>query len=311
MMRALILGAAGQDGRLLAETLRGRGVMVIGLGRNAVPEAGIRALDLRDAGALTRLMHVERPDAIFHLAAIHGAAGTPYEAIWGDMLSINVASLHAVLEYLRTGNRNAQLVYASSVKVFGEVLPARIDDATPMAPRSLYAITKQAATEAIDHYRREHGTRASALHLCNHESWLRPPQFFIPKLIAALAAAIEDPSHVATFHTLDFHCDWGSAAEYMDIAVALVERNALDRNYVIARGQATHARALARALFGAFGLDERRHLREAVQGENSQPYEICCDHLRTALGYTPRIDIEDLCFDILARNFSLTRPERP
>ena len=62
MRRALIVGAHGQDGRLLHERLAGEGTDVLPLVRGDI--------DLRDARAIGALLEC-RPEEIYYLAAHH------------------------------------------------------------------------------------------------------------------------------------------------------------------------------------------------------------------------------------------------
>jgi GDPmannose 4,6-dehydratase len=50
------------------------------------------------------------------------------------------------------------------------------------------------------------------------------------------------------FHTLEFYCDWGSADEYMGIAIDVVER-APGEDFVIAAGRTVHSPVLIEQLF--------------------------------------------------------------
>ena len=306
-MRALVLGAAGQDGRLLTAILRGRGHEVIGIARRPIEhEPEIVIGDLRDGEELTRHLDRVRPDVIFHLAAVHGSAGTGYETVWRDMLAVNVGSVHAVLEHLRTRDPQARLVYASSAKVFRQPFSGRIDETSPLAPACLYGIAKMTAGQAIQFYRRKHGLKAGSLYLFNHESPLRPAEFFIPKLVAVLAGAIADRSHVGRVQTLEFWTDWGSASEYMEIAAELGEGEVAE-DYVLGTGWCIHARALAEGLFRRFDLDYRNHVTEtAPEPPSPAPeYVVATDRLRCRLGRVPTETIENICLNILRVNYGI------
>jgi len=138
MKRSLVLGVNGQDGSYLAETLLRRGHEVTGVGRDAdsryvAPTARFRYVpfDLRDVESLPRLVHEAEPDFAFHAAAVHGAAGFQYEELWRDMLAVNVATLHALLEHARKSRRSLRIIYAGSAKIFPAPLSGVIDEATP------------------------------------------------------------------------------------------------------------------------------------------------------------------------------------
>ena len=306
-MRALVLGASGQDGRLLTAILRGRGHEVIGVARGpSITEPVDVICDLRESEDLLRHLDNIRPDVIFHVAAVHGSAGTEYEASWRDMLAVNVGSVHAALEHVRARNPQAQLIYASSAKVFRRPYCGEIDENSPLGPACLYGIAKMTAGQAISYYRRQHRVKGGSIYLFNHESYLRPSEFFIPKLLAILAGAIADPGHVGQVQTLEFRTDWGSATEYMGILAELGEGE-IAEDYVLATGRCVSARALAEELFRRFGLDYRNHIIESDEFpiDTGAGYTVSTDRLRRRLGRVPSETIESVCLDILRINYGI------
>ncbi|MEJ0069699.1 MAG: NAD-dependent epimerase/dehydratase family protein [Pseudomonadota bacterium] len=91
---ALIIGAGGQDGSLLAERLVAAGLPVVGIVRpGAAPIATapceLRAIDVTDPPAVAALIAELRPSRVFYLAAVHHSAeGGPDDryALWPAML---------------------------------------------------------------------------------------------------------------------------------------------------------------------------------------------------------------------------------
>ncbi len=312
MARALVVGANGQDGTFLVRHLLAKGHQVAGIGRQdrsrwdiASASFSYHRVDLNQVDALAAVLELVEPDLVFHVAAVHTSAGGGYEAVFDSVLRVNVASVHAILEYMR-GHGHGRLCYASSAKVFGTPLPAVIDESTALQSQCLYSTSKNAAFHLIEFYRRTHAVDASVVYLFNHESELRPADFFIPKLAAAVALALADRRHVSELNTLDFHCDWGSAEEYMGIVVEILERGGSD-DFVLARGESVYARELARRLFAQFGLDHEMHVREIgpVSGSGQQPYRVDLSKLQAKIHRAPRIDIETVCNEILRKNFGL------
>jgi GDPmannose 4,6-dehydratase len=302
--RALVLGSNGQDGSYLVEHLLRRGYSVSGLARSKsvlVPHARFTPVqfDLRHAAQLPDLLLKLRPQLIFHVAAVHGRAGTPYETVWQDMLAVNVGSVHPVLEYLRQHCPGGGLIYAGSSKSFGPVFPPVITEQSPISSSCLYTVTKNAARDLIACYRRDHGVTASVLHLFQHESERRGPEFFIPKLLWTLGKAIEDRSEKTEFGPLDFYCDWGSASEYMDIAIDLAERGAGD-DVLVATGTTWLARDLAEKVFAKHGLNYRDHVVETGSGDGAdRSFKVSVEGLRKLAGRVPQIKLLDLCETIL------------
>lgn len=304
---ALVLGANGQDGSYLIDALLRRGVQVHGAGRQPVarfpaPDLTYHALDLTRTDAVGALVEDLRPDAVFHVAAVHGAAGFRYEDHWLAAHQVNTLAAHAVLDVLRRRLPETRFVYASSAKAFGAHPPEQVNEATPHRSTCLYSITKNAATDVIEHYRRHHGVRASVAYLFNHESPRRGPEYFIPILVARLAEALIDRSACGPIGTLGFWCDWGSAEEYMDLMVEVAARtDATDACF--ATGRTVWAEALTESLFSRFGLRWQDHITETFERAPARPpYHVDITRLSQAAGRPPHRRIEDVCLDILREN---------
>jgi GDPmannose 4,6-dehydratase len=303
---ALVLGSNGQDGSFLVEHLLRRGYHVTGVSRQpkAWPPTSHPALDsacfdLRQPDLLDRLLIEQRPDLIFHVAAVHGRAGTPYEAEWRDMLAINVGVVHQCLEYLRNHRRDAALVYAGSCKIFGPTFPDLVTEQSSISSPCLYSVTKNAALDLIRYYRREHGIRAGVLHLFQHESERRGKEFFVPKLVSTLHQALSDKSFRAEFNTLLFRTDWGSAREYMDIAIDVGEQSPAN-DVIVATGRTWTGRQLAEELFARHALDYRDHV---IERDNSnpldRPFQVSNKGLACLIGRVPQIGIIEVCDGML------------
>ncbi len=308
--RILVLGVNGQDGSYLADHLLARGYAVTGCGRQQqaryIPPGGrytYQALDIGDLDALSDFLRDIRPSSIFHFAAVHGSAGFDYEAVWQDVQRVNTGAVQAILEYLRTADRACRLVYASSAKVFGDKMPSQICETTPRASTCLYSISKNAAHALIDYYRAHHCAKANVVYLFNHESPRRQPQYFVPRLVRILANALLGAGGRTELATLAFHCNWGSASEYMDICIDLMERG-LEGDYVLAHDTTWFGRDMAAALFLRYGLAASEHVSERFSTPlaPSEPFQPSNAALERDLKRKPQQSILDVCEDILQLN---------
>ena len=151
MIRVLVTGADGFIGRvlvqrLLAQGLGGRTVdQVVAADLRFDEEAGDarvvqRAGDLCDPTCLDALC-AQPLDAVFHLASLPGGAA---EADYERGRRVNLVATIALLERLRGQPVPARFIYASSVAVYGDPLPERIDEATLPAPALSYGAHKLA-----------------------------------------------------------------------------------------------------------------------------------------------------------------------
>lgn len=307
MLKSIVLGANGQDGSYLCESLAARGHHVIAAGRQTAytmrkpdGEFRYRQVDLRDQHALRQVLTAEKPDNIFHVAAVHGEAGFRYEEVVADLFAVSVLSVYVCLEYLRQRERG-QLFYASSAKVFGEKPQQRITELSEKHAGSLYATAKIAAGNLIDCYRRDHGISATVAYFFNHESPRRGPDYFVPKIARALANGLSGNRDVVTLQSLDFFADWGSAREYMEMSAKAMEMG-LDGDYVVATGETVWAAAAVEAIFKSYKLDYRQWLRAPEVGDPAESVAFVADPSKftSALGYKPRLGFPQLVEEIVA-----------
>ena len=222
---SLVLGVNGQDGSYLAESLIALGRQVIGVGRQETSKYikdseyfTYKQLDIANTQELVIFLDELSPTKIYHLAAIHGAAGFKYEDKWIETHSVTTLSVHAILEYLRLKGAGS-LIYTSSSKAFGESPPPIVSENTKRISSCIYSIAKNSATDLIHYYRAKYGVCASVLWTFNHESSRRGIEYFIPKIVNCLASALQNSGHTTEVYTLNFHCDWSDAAEFMDLAI--------------------------------------------------------------------------------------------
>lgn len=147
-MRIVITGAGGFVGRELIGRLLSRGDAVIGLDSHGggIP-AGARAIvgDLGDAAVRAEALSGGL-DALVQLATVPGGAA---EADPAASRRINIDAMYDLLLEASAVQPGLRVVYASSIAVFGDPLPASVDDATPLSPRMIYGGHKAMMEHAV------------------------------------------------------------------------------------------------------------------------------------------------------------------
>ena len=302
-MKCAVIGANGQDGSYLCDNLVARGDEVWGLAASPVARypnsaSGLHyvTIDARDAQSLSAILHEIQADEVYCFAAIHGSAGFEYEPRWADALTVNVGSVHTVVEYARTADRPVRVLYPSSSKVF---IPQKgISSSTPKATACLYSNNKISAENLLDYYGQNHGIHTAITYFFNHESPRRGATYFIPQLVQILSSALKAKDYVNKLQSLDFYCDWGDAKEYMDFAIDILRLDA-PQKVVIASGRLVYARDLAAQLFRARGLDFNDHISELHPVQDSQAVTADTSELIALLGRKPERTIEEVCEQIL------------
>lgn len=249
-MKALLVGSAGQDGRILDGQLRARGVEVDGVARGD--------LDLLDRAAVAT--RVRGADVVYYLAAHHHSS----EEAQGDDVALLRASLdvhvHGLAHVLDGMRGDARLFYAASSHVFGRPdAPVQNED-TPRRPMSVYGMTKSLGMDVVRYYR-DRGRHASSGILYNHESPLRGPSFVTTRIVRGARAAAAGERQVLELGSLSAVVDWGWAPDYTEAMQRIVAQDAPD-DYVVASGEPHTVAEFALVAFAAVGLDAREWVVE-------------------------------------------------
>jgi nucleoside-diphosphate-sugar epimerase len=173
-MRIVITGGCGFLGRRVAMRLLERGsaqgeVGELVLFDNAPPalplpddrRLTVVAGDIADRGTLARLI-APGTDAVFHLAAIVSGQA---EADADLGYRVNLDGTRAVLDACRALGTAPKLVFASSLAVYGGVLPPEVGEETALMPQSSYGAQKAIGELLVGDYSRKGFVDGRALRL--------------------------------------------------------------------------------------------------------------------------------------------------
>ena len=345
--RALITGVTGQDGSYLAELLLDKGYEVHGLKRRTSlfntdridhlyrdpHKEDVRFFlhygDMTDATNLMRIVQDTRPDEIYNLAAqSHVQVSFDAPEYTADVDALGTLRL---LEAIRAcGLLDTTRFYqASTSELYGKVQETPQSETTPFYPRSPYAAAKLYAYWITVNYREAYGLYACNGILFNHESPRRGETFVTRKITRAaarIALGLQDTLYLGN---LDAERDWGHARDYVEGMWRILQQDAPD-DYVLATGQTTSVRAFCAAAFRAAGrplewrgtgvdekgVDERsgRCLVE-VDPRYFRPTEVdlllgSAERARTALGWTPRVSLDEMVREMVAADLTDARRDR-
>lgn len=164
-MKVLILGGAGMIGRKLAERLArdgnlgGKAVSKLTLYDVVSPQVPADAKmpvatltgDLPAAGEAEKLIS-DRPDVIFHLAAVVSAEAEQY---FDKGYRINLDGGRNLIEAVRAASYKPRFVFASSIAVFGAPFPDAIGDEFFTTPLTSYGTQKAICELLISDYSRK------------------------------------------------------------------------------------------------------------------------------------------------------------
>jgi nucleoside-diphosphate-sugar epimerase len=163
-MNVLIIGGGGFLGQKLAKALVARGqlrgtpITKLTLADLAAPAqlqapfpVEPRAVDITEPAQLRALM-ADRPDVIYHLAAI---VSSQAEAEFDLGMRVNLFGSANVFEAVRALGSKPVVVFTSSIAVYGGEVPDPIEDWTHLNPQTSYGAQKAAAEILLNDFSRK------------------------------------------------------------------------------------------------------------------------------------------------------------
>lgn len=165
MGQHLIIGGGGMVGQKLAHALAAKPLQAgdtitlfdLGFPEDGAPAAKRVTGNATDSALITALV-AERPDTIFHLAAIvSGQAETDFDLGW----QVNMAAFQTFLEAVRAehtasgGTYRPRVIFTSSIAVFGPPFPDKIGDEFLCAPQTSYGAQKAISELLLTDYIRK------------------------------------------------------------------------------------------------------------------------------------------------------------
>jgi GDPmannose 4,6-dehydratase len=347
MKKALITGITGQDGAYLTELLLAKGYEVHGVKRRASslntaridhlyqdphdPEVRLRLHygDLTDSTNLIRIVQEVQPDEVYNLAAmshVKVSFDTPEYTANAD--GIGTLRLLEAIRILGM-ERDVRFYQASTSELYGLVQEVPQRETTPFYPRSPYGVAKLYGFWIVKNYRESYGMHASNGILFNHESPLRGETFVTRKITRAVARIHLGMQSVLHLGNLDAQRDWGHARDYVEGMWRMLQQPHGD-DFVLATGRTTSIRRFVEMAFGEVGVqlvwsgsgvDEvgrdaaTGELRVAIDPRYFRPAEVDllvgdATKAREVLGWTPTIELEAMCAEMVAADVALFERER-
>jgi GDPmannose 4,6-dehydratase len=297
--RVVVVGSAGQDGRLLRDRLLSEGCEVIGIARSG------SEFNILERTEVFEFLRRSQPAEIYYLAAFHHSsqdkATLDSLALFQKSFEVHVAGLLNVLEAIRETSRATRLFYAASSHIFGDGVGPFQDEQTPLNPTSIYGITKAAGVHCCGFYRAEYGVFASAGILYNHESSYREEKFVSQKIIRGALRIRRGEQTKLILGDLSARIDWGFAPDFVDAMIRIL---ALDRpeNFVIATGETHSVLEFVQIVFGLLDLDWEKHVEEdrRLLGRTRLPMAGNASLLRARTGWRPSVTFPEMVSTLLA-----------
>jgi GDPmannose 4,6-dehydratase len=323
---ALILGIAGQNGRLLTEFLLQQDYRVTGFGwkdslENSETLRPFRDRiefsygDLRDDNSLTAVLQSNAFTEIYNFAA-QSQPGLSWQAAV-ETGEVNAIGAHRLFEAARRLQPAARIFQASSSDMFGNATESPQNEQTPLRPANPYSVSKAYAHQIAATYRVQHGSFIACGILFNHESRYRDIAFLSQKLTYGAACAklgiVNSPllnekgepivrDGKLAMGNLDARRDWGYAGDYVRAMWLMLQQPKAD-DFVIGTGVSRSVRDMCAAAYAAAGLDWQEHvvtdprfLRPADTADSVAD----ASKAGKKLGWAPQVGFEAMLADMVA-----------
>ena len=244
-MRALIIGANGQDGIILRHLLKSLGMEVFGLTRNHFLEypKNSQPLALSDfklsAVSLSLLLKELLPDYIFHLGAIHGSSASMENVInsqKNEMYELHVNYVKSILNWQKNNPKTKSFIALSSQMFETSKLYETICENCKPNPINYYGFTKAEAFRWINLYREKYNVNVSGGILFNHTSIYSKDIFIFYQLSEQFVNIVRGKSKSITLRNAAAHIDISDANEIVSAIQKIIELNFLE-NFVLSKGK--------------------------------------------------------------------------
>lgn len=307
MKKAIVIGAKGQDGKLLVARLLRQNYTVISIARNTIEcsdDSIWPFVDILDAEAVRLLIEKFMPDEVYYLAAYHHSSDnkalTDLSLLWNKSFQINVNGLTNVLESIRLTHTSAKLFYASSCLVYGYNMDAPQTEHTPFAPEDVYGISKMTGNHICHYYRNHHNLFASVGILYNHESSLRGANFVSQKIIQGALSIQRGESHSLALGDLSAEIDWGYAPNYVE-AMQLILQLDEGEDFIIATGKTQTVQDFVETTFKKLNMDWTQYVTEdsSLIHRRRGRLQGNPEKLKQMTGWAPTVSFEEMIHNML------------
>jgi UDP-glucose 4-epimerase len=238
-------------------------------------------------------------DAVFHLAAILGVKRADVDLL--RCMTINIQGTINVLEAcVMSGVSN--IVLTSSSEIFGDITTGKIREDSPLNPKSGYAVSKLAAEQFAEAFRKEYGINHRIVRFFNIYGPGQVAEFVLPRFVKMVQEGIApriygDGKQVRSF------CHIRDASRAV---VDLFLRDAtLNQSFNIGNDrEPVTMHELAEKIIALLGAKMQPEFVPFHQSDRHSSREIYyrvpdISKIRTAIQYEPRVSLDEGILDVL------------
>jgi UDP-glucose 4-epimerase len=296
-MRAIVTGGAGFVGSHLCRRLLSEGWSVLsvdnlssGHARNVPPGCEFKWLDLTDEDSAT-VLPADGADVVFHLAS-HVGQELSFERPLFD-LKANAFSTMILLKWCLE-KKVKQVIFASSMNVYGDPETNPVTEATPVQPPSPYSVGK-IASEYLCNVYQAFGVNTTSLRLFNVYGPGQDMQNMKQGMVSIFMAYVARNEPILVRGSKDRFRDFISVHDVVDAFYRCVDERAYGKVYNVATGRRTYVWELLDGIVEAFGYKKSDYPITYGESTPRDQFGLYGDSslLQNELGWKPRIELKD------------------
>lgn len=310
MKKVLITGISGFVGGFLAQHLLEQGEYeVIGTYLNEESleniseiksKINVFKLDLNDTEKTENFITSEKPDHIYHLAALASAA----ESFKNPKIYItnNISAELNILEGIRKASYKPRMLVVSSAEVYGQVRPDElpIDEKTSLKPVNPYAVSKVAQDFLGLQYFLAYEMPVVVVRAFNHIGPKQAPVFAVASFAKKVAAIEKGEESTLEVGNLDAKRDFTDVRDVVRGYRLLIEKGKMGEVYNIGSGKSYKMKDILDKLI-SFAKTEINVKVDESLFRPTDVEELLCDNkkIKEVTGWEPEFSIDKTLNDTL------------
>jgi GDPmannose 4,6-dehydratase len=284
-MKVLIFGINGQDGFYLSQLCKEAGAEVIGISRSA--NAGHRQGNIADFAMVEEIIKKEKPAFIFHLAA---NSSTRHDCLFENHETISTGTLNVLEAVHRHSLQSKVFLSGSAVQFENNGQP--INEQTPFAPLSPYAVARIQSVYAARYFRRL-GVKVYVGYFFHHDSPLRGEQHINQKIVQTVQRIVKGSREKLELGNVQVKKEFNFAGDLV-AAIWKMMQQEVEFELVIGSGKAYSLQQWVEYCFQKINRDWREYI---VMKENFTPdFNVLVSNPQKLfdIGWQPKVNMEQL-----------------
>jgi GDP-D-mannose dehydratase len=312
-LKVLIVGANGQDGKLLTQISLQYGNAVTGIVHKStnyqekIPGCEVLVKDFADEEQCKSVLNKINPEIIFHVAASHASSSKMTEFQERNSTEIyknSVGISRNILNWQESNLRSRSVIALSSHMYSGTSSDHLVNEECLPSPLTDYGKAKAEIFSLIKEYRRLSGVNSCGAILFNHSSIFGRSDFIYPILANQICNVLLKKSKEITLRNFEARLDISDAHEIC-VAMYKMSQHLPLEDFVLGSGQAEGIREITLRVLERLNAPANIKLISTEKGTHSSPVLISdIRKAKSILGWSPEIDSVTLLMKLVNQQLS-------